>query len=120
MNPASNDVDPLEDVIADEQYYTFPRTCVTVCCLTLTNGFAVAGYAVCSNHLVYNVAEGRRRARARAKLKVGELEVYRQRPPAPVVRQGAIRFSPSQPGPLEPPSGPVGLDTLGAVLDDEH
>ena len=33
----------LDEVIADEDYHVFPGSQLTVCCLTLENGFTVTG-----------------------------------------------------------------------------
>ena len=35
--------DLIDSVISDEQYHVFPGTTVTVCALTLANGYVVTG-----------------------------------------------------------------------------
>ena len=37
----------VEDAIAKVAFYVFPDTCLTVCNLTLTNGFSTVGYSAC-------------------------------------------------------------------------
>lgn len=56
----------LEEEIVAEQYYVFPGTTVTVCCLTLRNGFTVTGEAACVMPENFDAALGERLARRRA------------------------------------------------------
>ena len=67
----------IEEVIVDTDFYVFPGTTVTVCCLTLKNGAKVLGHnygAIDATRQDW--ATGRFEARAMAIEKVGELEGY--------------------------------------------
>jgi hypothetical protein len=66
----------LEAVIASEQYHHFPGTTLTVCLLTLTNGFTVLGESACADPLAFNAEEGKLYARRAAVQKVWPLEGY--------------------------------------------
>lgn len=37
----------IDALIVHEQFHVFPGTTVTVCCLTLRNGFSTVGYSAC-------------------------------------------------------------------------
>lgn len=56
----------IEASILDEQYKRFPGTTVTVCCLTLNNGFSVVGHSACVDPQNFSVEIGRKIARDRA------------------------------------------------------
>lgn len=66
----------IDAVIASEDYYVFPDTCVTVCCLTLKNGFNTIGYSACASPENFDKEIGREIARKNAREKVWELEGY--------------------------------------------
>lgn len=76
MVPTSVTPERLEDVICGEQYYVFPGTTVTVCCLTLENGFNSIGESACVSPHNFNAAKGREIARDNAKEKLWVLEGY--------------------------------------------
>jgi len=61
-------------VIKDEAYYVFPGTMLTVCCLTLENGFTVTGESACASPANFNEELGRKIAREHAKQKIWPLE----------------------------------------------
>jgi len=62
--------------IVDEQYYVFPRTAHTVCCLILRNGFTVIGESACASHQNFNPDIGRKIAFEHARQKIWQLEGY--------------------------------------------
>lgn len=66
----------IDQTIVDEAYYIFPNTTVTVCCLTLRNGFKVIGKSAAANTANFNEEIGRKVARANAREQIWELEGY--------------------------------------------
>ena len=66
----------IEEIIRGEDYYIFPGTTLTVCCLTLENGFNVLGESACASHSNFDVAIGNQIARDNAKQKIWALEGY--------------------------------------------
>ncbi len=63
-------------VIEKEQYHVFEGTCLTVCCLTLTNGFTVTGESACASPENYDEEIGNKIARENAREKIWVLEGY--------------------------------------------
>jgi len=68
--------DTIESVILAEQYYRFPHTTVTVCCLTLRNGYNVIGEAAAVSAENFDAEIGQKVARQHAKDKIWALEGY--------------------------------------------
>lgn len=66
----------IDAVIAGEDYHIFPGTTLTVCCLTLANGFAVTGESAAASPENFNVEIGRKIARSNARDKIWVLEGY--------------------------------------------
>lgn len=66
----------IDAVIAKEQYYVFPDTTLTVCALTLLNGFQVVGESACASPENFDAEIGRRLARTDARNKIWALEGY--------------------------------------------
>ena len=66
----------IDAVIVDEQYYLFPGTTLTVCCLTLENGFCVIGDSAPVSRENFNAEVGRQVARSEARNKIWQLEGY--------------------------------------------
>lgn len=66
----------VDSVIKSEAYYVFPGTLLTVCCLTLQNGFSVVGESASVNAKNFDAEIGRTVARAKARDKVWMLEGY--------------------------------------------
>lgn len=66
----------IEDKIQSAQYYVFPGTCHTICCLTLENGATVAGESVCASPENFNKEIGEKIAFDNAKEKIWMLEGY--------------------------------------------
>lgn len=67
-----------EQVIA-EDYHVFPGTTVTVCCLTLRNGYCVTGQSAAASPENFDAELGRKIARADARDRIWPLEGYRLR-----------------------------------------
>ena len=66
----------LESHIADESYHQFPNTTVTVCCLTLDNGFDVIGYSTVIEKEKFNAEMGEKFAKDDAVGKMWELYAF--------------------------------------------
>ncbi len=66
----------LDGVIAGEQYHVFHGTTLTVCCLTLANGFCVIGQKAAASPENFDAEIGRRIARRNARDKIWSLEGY--------------------------------------------
>jgi hypothetical protein len=71
-------IDPLkiDGQIIYEQYHVFTGSCLTVCCLTLKNGFTVSGESACASPENFNAEIGQRISYANARDKIWELEGY--------------------------------------------
>ena len=68
--------DKIDAVIIGEDYYVFPGTTLTVCCLQLRNGFTVTGESASASPENFNVELGRKIARNNARDKIWALEGY--------------------------------------------
>lgn len=68
--------DHIESVIVAGSYHVFPGTTVTVCCLTLRNGFTVIGESACADPANFNEELGRKIAYDNARNKIWQLEGY--------------------------------------------
>ncbi len=66
----------IDAAIAGEQYHVFDGSCLTVCCLTLQNGFTVSGESACASPANFNAEIGRKIARENARQKIWALEGY--------------------------------------------
>lgn len=66
----------IAEVITDINYYVFPTTQLTVCCLTLQNGFTVTGESACASPENFDAEIGRGIALRNAKDKIWALEGY--------------------------------------------
>jgi N4 Gp49/Sf6 Gp66 family protein len=69
-------MDHLEGLIKDEEYHLFPGSSLTVCCLTLENGWHATGESACVKPENFNADLGRTIARTRALNSVFALEGY--------------------------------------------
>ncbi len=69
----------LDAEIVDEDYHVFPRSCLTVCCLTLKNGFTVTGQSACASPENFNAELGRKIARQNARDEIWPLLGFRLR-----------------------------------------
>lgn len=68
--------DRIESLIVGEDYHVFPGTTLTVCVLTLENGFTVTGESACASPDNFDEGIGRGIARNNAREKVWQLEGY--------------------------------------------
>ena len=66
----------IDNTIIKEEYYTFPGSVMTVCCLTLRNGFSVVGESACVSPENFNVEIGKEIAKSNARDKIWALEGY--------------------------------------------
>lgn len=66
----------IDDQIVTAQYHVFPGTTVTVCCLTLRNGFNTVGKSACASPSIFDAEIGRKLAYDNARNQIWELEGY--------------------------------------------
>lgn len=66
----------IDEVIVSTDFYVFPGTTLTVCCLTLANGYTVIGESACASPENFNAELGKRIARDNARQKIWALEGY--------------------------------------------
>lgn len=66
----------IDDQIAGEAYHVFPGTTLTVCALTLRNGFQVVGESASASPENFDAELGRKIARDNARNKIWALEGY--------------------------------------------
>ena len=68
--------DMIDAAIVSEQYHVFPGTTMTVCALTLRNGYIVTGESAAASPENFDQAIGRKIARENARNKIWALEGY--------------------------------------------
>ena len=68
--------DMIDATIQSEQYHIFPGTTLTVCALTLRNGFIVVGESAAASPENFDQAIGRKIARENARNKIWAFEGY--------------------------------------------
>jgi exopolyphosphatase/pppGpp-phosphohydrolase len=66
----------IDAAIMSEQYHVFPGTTMTVCGLTLRNGYIVTGESAAASLENFDAAIGRKIARENARNKIWALEGY--------------------------------------------
>ena len=66
----------IDGIIVDKYFYIFPNTQLTVCCLTLKNGFTVTGESACASPENFNKEIGEKIAFDNARDKIWTLEGY--------------------------------------------
>lgn len=66
----------IDDQIVGEAYHVFPGTTLTVCALTLRNGFHVTGESAAASPANFDQEIGRKIARSNARDKIWALEGY--------------------------------------------
>ncbi len=66
----------IDDAIVSEQYHVFAGTTMTVCALTLRNGYIVTGESAAASPENFDQAIGRKIARDNARNKIWALEGY--------------------------------------------
>ena len=69
--------DDLDKEIVGEDYYRFPDTTVTVCCLRIRNGMCLIGESACVDPRNFNEVIGRKVARANAREQLWKLLGFR-------------------------------------------
>lgn len=66
----------IDEQIVSEDYHVFPGTTMTVCALTLKNGFLVVGESAAASPANFDVEIGRKISRDNARNKIWALEGY--------------------------------------------
>lgn len=66
----------IDAAIVGEDYHVFPNTTLTVCCLTLRNGFTVTGESAAASPENFDREIGKKVARDNARNKIWQLEGY--------------------------------------------
>lgn len=66
----------LNTLIKKIDFHVFPDTCLTVCCLTLKNGYTVSGTSACASPENFNQQIGQDIAYANARQEIWALEGY--------------------------------------------
>lgn len=66
----------INETILSEQYHVFPGTTLTVCCLTLQNGYNVIGESASASPENFDAEIGKRIAKDKAREKIWVLEGY--------------------------------------------
>lgn len=66
----------IDEAIISEQYHVFAGTTLTVCALTLRNGYIVTGESAAASAENFDQAIGRKIARENARNKIWGLEGY--------------------------------------------
>lgn len=66
----------IDDIILAEQFYVFPGTTLTVCALTLRNGFQVTGESAAASPENFDEELGRKISRDNARNKIWAFEGY--------------------------------------------
>lgn len=66
----------IDSAIKEKVFHVFGDTCLTVCCLTLTNGFTVTGESACASPENFNAEIGEKIAFEQARNKIWMLEGY--------------------------------------------
>lgn len=68
--------DLIDAAIKGEAYHVFPGTTLTICCLTLRNGFTVTGESAAASAANFDQEIGRKIARDNARQKIWAFEGY--------------------------------------------
>lgn len=76
LNAPRLNPDMIDATIVSEQYHVFPGTTLTVCALTLRNGYIVTGESAAASAQNFDEAIGRKIARENARNKIWALEGY--------------------------------------------
>lgn len=76
LNAPRLNPDMIDGAIASEQYHVFPDTTMTVCALTLRNGYIVTGESAAASPENFDKEIGRKIARDNARNKIWALEGY--------------------------------------------
>ena len=68
--------DFIDSKIKSKCFHVFSGSCLTVCCLTLSNGFTVTGESACASPENFNAEIGEKIAFEQARNKIWMLEGY--------------------------------------------
>lgn len=68
--------DHIASCVGRAEFHVFPNSCLTVCCLTLKNGFTVTGESACASPENFDKQIGEKIALEQAKNKIWMLEGY--------------------------------------------
>lgn len=68
--------DLIDSKVYAKAFHVFGDTCLTVCCLTLENGFTVTGESACASPENFNAEIGEKIAFEQARNKIWMLEGY--------------------------------------------
>ncbi|QZI92129.1 hypothetical protein PODOV073v1_p0004 [Vibrio phage PS25B.1] len=68
--------DLIDSKIKSVEYHVFESTCLTVCCMTLENGFTVTGESACASPENFDKEIGQKIAFDQARNKIWMLEGY--------------------------------------------
>lgn len=71
--------DMIDAEIVGEDFHVFPGSCLTICTLTLRNGFTVTGESACASPENFNAEIGQKIAKANARDKIWPLLGFRLR-----------------------------------------
>lgn len=66
----------INEAVLSTEYHVFEGSCLTVCCLTLQNGFTVTGESACASPENFNAEIGQKIAFENARDKIWALEGY--------------------------------------------
>ncbi len=66
----------IREKVVKEDFHVFGDSCLTVCCLTLVNGFTVTGESACASPENFDAEIGQEIARDNAINKIWALEGY--------------------------------------------
>tara|TARA_R110002124_G_scaffold133116_16_gene295762 strand:- start:490 stop:795 length:306 start_codon:yes stop_codon:yes gene_type:complete len=66
----------IDSIVSEKVFHVFGDTCLTVCCLTLKNGFTVTGESACASPENFNSQLGEKIAFENARNKIWMLEGY--------------------------------------------
>ena len=68
--------DLIDSKVKSVDYHVFGNTCLTVCCMTLENGFTVTGESACASPENFDEEIGQKIAFEQARNKIWMLEGY--------------------------------------------
>lgn len=74
--PQSVSIESIKDKIAKVEYYPWPDSTLTICVITMQNGYSVRGESACVDMAAYNPAKGKLYAYEDAFRKIWALEGY--------------------------------------------
>lgn len=108
----------IDAQIVSEQFHVFEPSKVTVCLLTLSNGFTTLGYAGVVSPENYHEQIGQDIARKNARDKIWQLEGYLLKARIYEAEKNQAP-KPEDPKPVEQPDEPVKPEDFGALADEK-